>query len=65
MKMQTIGKGTARRGQRVRHRRYGAGIIVSLFASYALVEFERPFSEKTVPVDQLDPALEEAAEKGP
>jgi hypothetical protein len=64
MKKQVIERGAAKKGQRVTHQRYGAGIIQSLFASYALVEFDMPFSEKTVPLDQLHPALQEAAEKG-
>ena len=62
MKMQVIEKGTVKTGQPVRHQRYGAGTILSLFASYALVEFDRPFSEKTVPMDQLYYTIQEERE---
>lgn len=62
MKTQGIEKGIVKTGQPVRHRRFGTGTILSLFASYALVEFDAPFSEKTVPVDQLHSHLQEARE---
>jgi len=51
-------------GQLVRHQRYGTGTIRSLFASYALVEFDRPFLEKTVLMGHLHLAAQAAGGNG-
>ncbi len=53
--MQVAERAVMKIGQIVRHPRYGMGTIRSLFASYALVEFDRPFLEKTVLLGQLYP----------
>jgi hypothetical protein len=62
--MQVTKRKGLRIGQEVTHRRYGAGTIRALFAFYALVEFDRPFREKTVPVGDLCCDAREGAKSG-